>query len=298
MMKLLNRTLKTQQRKEHELDIKLSRSVNIQEIAKRKADAKPQEEEPAKQKKAKVTGGGASNWEKFRQEESLKPQDPSAHRKSAKADKKAKSGVVSQFSVDENASGGLTATVAVDCEMVQCEENQSRLARVSIVNQHGHVLLDQFVRPTQRITNYLTWVSGITFTKIKDAPVFALVKDKVHDILRGRTIVGHSVASDLQQLQYTPPEGQTVVDIAKYKVLKNEIGKTQSLKNMALKFLNVDFQNGEHDSVEDARAALFLYKKFQQQIQQEAKQQAKKRKDSYNSIKSKLLTDIGAKKQN
>ena len=57
--------------------------------------------------------------------------------------------------------------------MVQCENNSSELARVSIVNYNGHVLIDSFVRPNKKITNYLTWVSGITFAKIKDAPFYS-----------------------------------------------------------------------------------------------------------------------------
>jgi RNA exonuclease 4 len=54
--------------------------------------------------------------------------------------------------------------------MVQCEEKFSCLARVSIVNYYGHVLIDSFIRPTKKITNYLTWVSGVTYQHIKDAP--------------------------------------------------------------------------------------------------------------------------------
>ena len=34
-----------------------------------------------------------------------------------------------------------------------------------------------FKRPTKKITNYLTWVSGITHDKIKDAPRFYEIKD-------------------------------------------------------------------------------------------------------------------------
>ena len=33
--------------------------------------------------------------------------------------------------------------------------------RVSIVNYHGHVLMDKYVRPKHRIVDFRTWVSGI-----------------------------------------------------------------------------------------------------------------------------------------
>ena len=38
----------------------------------------------------------------------------------------------------------------------------SVLARVSIVNYYGEVLLDRFVKPTKEITDYRTQFSGIT----------------------------------------------------------------------------------------------------------------------------------------
>lgn len=39
---------------------------------------------------------------------------------------------------------------------------ESALARVSIVNFHGHTLMDEYVRPREYVTDYRTDVSGIT----------------------------------------------------------------------------------------------------------------------------------------
>lgn len=38
---------------------------------------------------------------------------------------------------------------------------ESTLARVSIVNYHGVIMLDRFVRPREKVTDYRTWVSGV-----------------------------------------------------------------------------------------------------------------------------------------
>jgi len=38
---------------------------------------------------------------------------------------------------------------------------ESALARVSIANYSGGVVLDEYVRAQEPITNYRTWVSGI-----------------------------------------------------------------------------------------------------------------------------------------
>lgn len=54
--------------------------------------------------------------------------------------------------------------VAIDCEMVGVgpDGETSALARVSIVNFHGAVVLDTYVKPMEKVTDYRTFVSGIT----------------------------------------------------------------------------------------------------------------------------------------
>ena len=39
--------------------------------------------------------------------------------------------------------------------------SESSLARVSLVNYHGAVILDEYVRQRERVTDYRTFVSGI-----------------------------------------------------------------------------------------------------------------------------------------
>ena len=53
--------------------------------------------------------------------------------------------------------------VAIDCEMVGVGPNgtEDLLARVSVVNYFGHVLLDAFIAPSQRVTDWRTKYSGI-----------------------------------------------------------------------------------------------------------------------------------------
>lgn len=64
-----------------------------------------------------------------------------------------------------------TPVVSIDCEMVEVDKvsdavarykSSLKLSRVSIVNYNGHVIYDHYVRPEGKITNYRTWVSGIT----------------------------------------------------------------------------------------------------------------------------------------
>ena len=60
----------------------------------------------------------------------------------------------------------VTKVVAVDCEMVEVDRWSEGLARVSIVNFYGVVLMDKFVIPEGKVTNYRTWVSGVTAEKL------------------------------------------------------------------------------------------------------------------------------------
>ncbi|MPC25505.1 RNA exonuclease 4 [Portunus trituberculatus] len=73
--------------------------------------------------------------------------------------------------VKEDSFEGVTKFVAMDCEMVGVGMNgkDSILARVSIVNQHGKVLYDKFVKPTEEVVDYRTAVSGIRPKDLVDA---------------------------------------------------------------------------------------------------------------------------------
>lgn len=53
--------------------------------------------------------------------------------------------------------------IAIDCEMVGVGYNGiiSELARVSIVNYYGVTLMDKYVKPKQKVTDYRTQFSGI-----------------------------------------------------------------------------------------------------------------------------------------
>ena len=121
---------------------------------------------------------------------------------------------------------GETPYVALDCEMVGVENNNDALARVSIVNYNGHVLYDKYVRPDGRITDFRTWVSGITPAQLKESNgsiSFELAKTESHRILRDKVIVGHSLQNDFKALHYPIPDGENkrIRDLSHYPKYKN-----------------------------------------------------------------------------
>ena len=92
----------------------------------------------------------------------------------------------------------------------------SILARASIVNQFGHCIYDKYVKPTDKVTDYRTEVSGIRPQDIKDGEDFKKVKKEISDILKGRILVGHSVHHDLKVLYIKHPKEMTR-DTSSYK---------------------------------------------------------------------------------
>jgi DNA polymerase III epsilon subunit-like protein len=141
--------------------------------------------------------------------------------------------------------------LAMDCEMVGVgpEGSESTLARVSIVNFHGVTVLDQFVRPREKVTDYRTWVSGVREEDLRHAPTFAVVQKEVADLIEGRVLIGHALTNDTQVLLLSHPWAMTR-DTAHYAPLQG-LARTKKpgLKTLAKLVLGVDIQGGEHSSV-------------------------------------------------
>jgi len=56
------------------------------------------------------------------------------------------------------------------------EGKESVLARVSIVNFYGNVILDKFVLPREKVVDYRTHVSGITKEILEDGKYIYIFK--------------------------------------------------------------------------------------------------------------------------
>ncbi|KFW83703.1 RNA exonuclease 4, partial [Manacus vitellinus] len=168
---------------------------------------------------------------------------------------------VEQVLVKENASDGLTRAVAMDCEMVGVgpKGEDSIVARVSIVNQFGKCIYDKYVKPTEKVTDYRTAVSGIRPQNINAGEDFKTVQKEVADILKGRILVGHALKNDLKVLFLDHPQ-KKIRDTQRYKPFKQRVKSSRpSLKLLCETLLNVKVQTSEHSSIQDAQAAMRLY---------------------------------------
>ncbi|KAL6764040.1 ribonuclease H-like domain-containing protein [Haematococcus lacustris] len=156
--------------------------------------------------------------------------------------------------------------VALDCEMVGLGPRgcRSAVARVAVVDQHGEVLLDRWVRPEEPVTDYRTTWSGVRAADLRGAGVLGTeaARNQVAQLLQGRLLVGHALHFDLGALRLSHPPRSTR-DTSKYQPLMqySHTGclKPRSLRKLAASELGLHIQEGEHSPVEDARAAMKLY---------------------------------------
>ncbi|KAG0261567.1 3'-5' exonuclease [Mortierella polycephala] len=153
--------------------------------------------------------------------------------------------------------------IGIDCEMVGVgpDGEQSALARVSIVNFHGITILDLYVKPMERVTDFRTAVSGITPRLLSKAIDFQDAQRQVAEVIMDKIVVGHAVHNDFKALLLDHPQ-RLIRDTSRYKPFREMAkGKTPSLKKLALEILGIKIQDGSHSSVEDARITILLYRK-------------------------------------
>ncbi|KAF8765135.1 RNA exonuclease 4 like protein [Argiope bruennichi] len=173
---------------------------------------------------------------------------------------------------------GLTKTVALDCEMVGVgpKGKDSILARVSIVNAFGNCIYDEYVKPKERITDYRTEVSGVRPADLQKGKDLYEVQKDVLSIIDGRRVVGHDLKHDFDVLFIGHPRS-LIRDTSKYKPFRElSNGRTPSLKKLASVILNLDFQSGEHNSVQDAQVAMMLYLKHKKAWERSIKRNRRK----------------------
>lgn len=168
--------------------------------------------------------------------------------------------------INQGLSPGVDAGkyIAIDCEMVGVGPNpdtSSVLARISLVDFHGNQIYDSFVLPKEKVTDYRTFVSGVTPQLLRSARTLEVVQQDVAKLMDGRILVGHAIKNDLNALLLGHPR-RNIRDTSKYPPFRKLArGKTPSLKKLAKEILGIDIQSGEHSSIEDARAAMLLFRK-------------------------------------
>jgi RNA exonuclease 4 len=175
----------------------------------------------------------------------------------------------------------------MDCEMVGIGENGSlsALARVSIINWDGDILLDTYVKVSQPVTDLRSNISGIMKNHIDGSLPKTMDFDEavhsVQNIISGKILIGHGLKNDLRVLNISHP-WQDIRDTTKYEPFMkkdaNNLLIPRKLKDLSLEKLRVKIQEEgkPHCSVSDAVAAMQLYHKASKQWEKVIEYKVKK----------------------
>ena len=148
---------------------------------------------------------------------------------------------------------------AIDCEMCRTSSG-SELTRLSIVSPISGIVFDEFVKPQNKVIDYLTEFSGVTEENLQNA---YLRLEDIHFILRhlmdcNTVIVGHSLDSDLKALKLI--HRRNIDTVALFPHRKGQPFKL-GLKAVCKEVLNISIREDSskgHDSILDAVMALYL----------------------------------------
>lgn len=67
------------------------------------------------------------------------------------------------------------------------------------MNEFGEIVIDTLVSPSEKVTDYITHITGITSEMLVDAPSYSEVNSYIISLLTGATIIGHTVLCDLEK---------------------------------------------------------------------------------------------------
>jgi PAB-dependent poly(A)-specific ribonuclease subunit 2 len=158
-----------------------------------------------------------------------------------------------------------------DGEMETIRPRSHALARASVVRgegqEEGVAFIDDYIAIKEPVVDYLTKYSGVTAADLDprrsehNLVSLKVAYKKLWVLLNlGCRFLGHGLKQDFRVINMQVPRAQ-VIDTIELFYLPARLRKL-SLKFLAFQILKEEIQEGNHDSIEDARTALKLYKKY------------------------------------
>lgn len=164
--------------------------------------------------------------------------------------------------------------LALDCEMVGVgpDGQRSSVACVTVIDWHGGIIFHSFIRQTEHVTDYRTFVSGITEKQLQKATMtLDECRGIISQLIYNRILVGHALQNDLEALKISHPwwltrDSATFEPFMKFR-FDDKVLWPRRLKDLATEKLSREIQKAghPHSAYEDALAAFDLYKSVRMQ---------------------------------
>ncbi|KAI0197632.1 PAB-dependent poly(A)-specific ribonuclease subunit PAN2 [Astrocystis sublimbata] len=195
----------------------------------------------------------------------------------------------------ETEPAGPDSIVAIDTEFVKIAQPEVEmhsdgnskilrptvhaLARTSIIRGNGMdegvPFIDDYIIIDEKVVDYLTSYSGITpedldktiaMERGHNLVPLKIAYKKIWILLNlGCKFLGHGLKQDFRVINIHVPKAQ-IIDTSGLFFIKERLRKL-SLQFLAYTVLKEDIQLHTHDSIEDARTALRLYRKYQEYVE-------------------------------
>ncbi|KAA3473379.1 small RNA degrading nuclease 1-like [Gossypium australe] len=152
------------------------------------------------------------------------------------------------------------AMIAVDCEMVLCDDGTEALVRVCAVDRDLQVKINELIKPNKAVADYRTEITGVAAGDLDGVTcsVADIQKSLKKLLSNGTILVGHGLHNDLQVLKI---DHARVIDTSYiFKYLDATIHRKPSLNNLCKSVLGYEVRKpgAAHNCLDDACAAMKL----------------------------------------
>ncbi|GAB4849014.1 hypothetical protein Ancab_003826 [Ancistrocladus abbreviatus] len=152
------------------------------------------------------------------------------------------------------------AMIAVDCEMVLCEDGTEALVKICAVDRDLQVKLHEFVNPNKAVADYRTSITGVSAKDLDEAAcsLVDIQKSMKKLLSHGTILVGHSLSNDLKALKI---DHARVIDTSYiFKYGDESMKRRPSLSDLCQSVLGYEVRKkgAPHNCLDDAHAAMKL----------------------------------------
>ncbi|KAG6553638.1 hypothetical protein Mapa_004552 [Marchantia paleacea] len=150
--------------------------------------------------------------------------------------------------------------LAMDCEMVLCDDGTSQVVRVCVVDRDLQTIIDTLVQPSKKVKEYKSHITGVTAEDLKSVTVTQSdIQTQVKGTLSpGSIVIGHSVHNDLRALHI---DHRRVIDTGYLFPIQNRPRIwSPPLRELCKLVLGYDFRDDSkpHVCLEDAKIPMKL----------------------------------------